>query len=182
MTGWAHGLACDDRRQRVTRPGLLEVDSQEVGDRRRASKETRFPWLHAREIRHLDLGVAYHFPVRVGGRLDVPVVGLVVDRGDGGDGGHGRGGRHGRPDGRVLLLNRHVGQVGGCWGWGRGVVVSKCVRGQDVSRVFRKSRGGAASGGGRRLGPKKGELESCSQLGCSFRPCVDWLGRAGLAC
>lgn len=109
MTGWAHGLACDDRRQRVTRPG---PESQEAGDRGRPSKETRFPWLHAREIRHLDLGVAYHFPVRVGGRLNVPVVGLVVDRGDGGDGGHRRGGRDGRPDGRVLLLNRHVGRVG----------------------------------------------------------------------
>lgn len=22
VTGWAHGLACDNRRQRVTRPGL----------------------------------------------------------------------------------------------------------------------------------------------------------------
>ena len=52
--------------------------------------------------------VAYHFPVRVGGGLDVPVVGLVVDRGDGGD---RRGGRDWRADGRVLLLNRHVGRV-----------------------------------------------------------------------
>lgn len=52
--------------------------------------------------------VAYHFPVRVGGGLDVPVVGLVVDRGDGGD---RRGGRDWRADGRVLLLNRHDGRV-----------------------------------------------------------------------
>lgn len=36
--------------------------------------------------------------------------------------------------------------------------MSKCVRGQDVSRVFRKSRGGAASGGGRALGTKKGGI------------------------
>lgn len=51
------------------------------------------------------------------------------------------------------------------------------------SKLFRKKVAGAPRlkvGG--RLGPKKGELESCSQLGCSFRPCVDWLGRAGLLC
>lgn len=78
----------------------------EIGDG--ASKQTRFPWLHAREIRHSR--VAYHFPVRVYGRVDVPVVELVADRGDGG---HRRGGRDGRVDGRVHLLNRHVGWVFG---------------------------------------------------------------------
>lgn len=77
----------------------------EIGDG--ASKQTRFPWLHAREIRRSR--VAYHFPVRVGGGLDVPVVGLVVDRGDGRD---RRGVRDGRAHRRVLLLDdRHVGWV-----------------------------------------------------------------------
>lgn len=149
MTGWAHGLLCDDRRQRVTRPGL---EGQEAGDRGRASKETRFPWLHAREIRHL--GVAYHFPIRVGGRLDVPVVGLVVDRGDGG---HGRGGRDGRPDGRVLLLNRHVGRAGVGAGGEEWLCPGACEGRMEVE-YFEKSRGGAASGGGRALGTKKGGI------------------------
>lgn len=81
----------------------------EIGDG--PSKQTRFPWLHAREIRQSR--VAYHFPIRVGDGLDVPVAaGLEVDRGDGG---HRRRGRDWRADRRFLLLNRHVGWVSGCW-------------------------------------------------------------------